>query len=76
MWSQAVSTLISAFRVKTSNNVITIQAYSDYNFSSQIGSDLTYAADNPTKTKRFGLAISPSSYGQGSTINKISIDRN
>jgi hypothetical protein len=66
----------AAFRVKTSGDVITIQAYSDSGMSSQIGSDMTYTATGSTKSTKFGLAIAPSTYSQTSTISKITIDRN
>jgi hypothetical protein len=76
VWSQAVAAVSAAFRVKTSGDVITIQAYSDSGLSTQIGSDLTYTATGSTKSTKFGLAIAPSSYNQTSTINKITINRN
>ena len=76
IWSQAVAAVSAAFRVKTSGDVITIQAYSDSGLTSQIGSDMVYTATGSTKSTKFGLAISPSSYNQTSTVSKITIDRN
>lgn len=76
MWSQVIAAVAAAFRVKTSGDLITIQAYSDSNMATQIGSDLTYTASGAAKSTKFGLAIAPSSYNQVSNISKITIDRN
>lgn len=76
LWSQAVSAVIASFRVKTKGNTLTIKAYSDDNLTNQIDSDMIYEASSPTKTTKFGLSVAPSTYGQGSTITKITIDRN
>jgi len=76
IWSQAIAAISAAFRVKTFGDVITIQAYSDTNMTSQIGSDMTYTATGSVKSTKFGLAIAPSSYNQTTNISKITIDRN
>ena len=74
--SWAISSLAAAFRVKTSGNQITAQAYSNTDFTGQIGSDNVYTATSPVRTKKFGLSIGPSSYNQGTTISKVSITKN
>lgn len=76
LYSWTLSSLAAAFRVKTSGNAITMQAYSDIAMTSQIGSDTTYNASAPTKTKRFGVSIGPSNYNQGTTVSKVIIKRN
>jgi hypothetical protein len=74
--SQAVAAVVASFRVLTKGNNITIKAYSDGGMTSQIGSDIIYTASSPVKTTKFGLSVTPSTYGQGSEIAKITIDRN
>lgn len=76
LYTWTMASLAAAFRVKTSGNSITMQAYSDTGMTSQIGSDTTYNASAPNKTKRFGLSIGPSNYNQGTTISKVIIKRN
>ncbi len=76
LYTWTISSVAAAFRVKTSGNSITTQAYSDTGMTSQIGSDLTYNASSPTKTKRFGLSIGTSNYNQGTSISKVIIKRN
>lgn len=76
VYTWTLASLAAAFRVKTAGNAITMQAYSNSNLTGQIGSDTTYNATSPARTKRFGLSIGPSSYNQGTTISKISITKN
>jgi hypothetical protein len=76
VYTWTLASLAAAFRVKTSGDAITMQAYSNSNLTSQIGSDTTYTASSPAKTKRFGLSIGPSSYNQGSSISNVIIKRN
>lgn len=76
LYSWTLASLAAAFRVKTSGSSITTQAYSDTGMTSQIGSDVTYNASSPTKTKRFGLSIGASGYNQGTSISSVTIKRN
>lgn len=76
IYTWTIASLAAAFRVKTSGDQITVQAYSNADLTSQIGSDLTHNASSPTKTKRFGLSIGPSSYNQGTAISNVIIKRN
>ncbi len=76
IYSWALASLASAFRVKTTGNQITMQAYSDTAMTTQIGSDTNYTPSSPTKTKRFGLSIGPSAYNQGTSISSVIIKRN
>lgn len=71
-----LSSLAAAFRVRTATDQVTIQAFSDTNLTSQIGSNLVYNASSPAKTSRFGISLGPSSFNQGTTISRVTIKRN
>jgi hypothetical protein len=63
-----------SLRVRLSGQEITATPYSDPNQVSQIGENLVYTATGATITAKFGLTISPSIYGQGTTAaSSISI---
>jgi hypothetical protein len=72
----AVSAAVNALRLKTSGTQIEITAYSDTNATSQIDSPITYNATGATPTKKYGLVISPATYGQGTTVGDITINPN
>lgn len=66
-WLVSSAQVIRALKVKLTGNVISTKVYSDSNQVSQIGSDLVYTATGAEVTPKFGLTISPSIYGQGTT---------
>jgi hypothetical protein len=73
-WLVSSAQVIRALKVKLTGNVISTKAYSDANQVAQIGSDLLYTATGAEVSTKFGLVISPSSYGQGTTAaSSISI---
>lgn len=69
------STLAQSLKVITNNNEITVKAYSDPSLVSQIGSDLIYTPTGAAVTTTFGISITPSTYNQGYSIDKIEIKR-
>lgn len=79
MVSSSVSTIASttfnaailSFKAILSGNSITIKAYSDSNWTNQIGSDWINTETSPTKTKRHGIIKSPANYAQGSSIDEF-----
>lgn len=73
-WLVSSAQVIRALKVKLTGNTITTKAYSDANQISQIGNDLVYTATGAEINTKFGLVISPSIYGQGTTAaSSISI---
>jgi hypothetical protein len=73
-WLVSSAQVIRALKVKLTGNNISTKAYSDANQVAQIGSDLLYTATGAEVSTKFGLVISPSSYGQGTTAaSSISI---
>jgi hypothetical protein len=66
-WLVSSAQVIRALKVRLTGNVISTKVYSDSNQVSQIGSDLVYTATGAEITPKFGLIISPSIYGQGTT---------
>jgi hypothetical protein len=66
-WVVSSSQVIRALLVRTNGEQITVKPYSDTNLVSQIGGDLVYTATGAEITPKFGITISPSSYGQGTT---------
>jgi hypothetical protein len=73
-WLVSSAQVIRALKVKLTGNVISTKAYSDSNQVSQIGSDLVFTATGAEVHAKFGLIISPSIYGQGTTAaSSISI---
>lgn len=77
--SWAVSTVqtVRSLRVRLSGNTINVTPFSDGNLVNQVGSTLVYTATGAEVTPpRFGLTISPSTYGQGTTAaSSINITR-
>jgi hypothetical protein len=66
-WLVSSSQVIRSLLVRTNGEQITVKPYSDTNLVSQIGEDLVYTATGAEITPKFGITISPSSYGQGTT---------
>ena len=67
---------MASFRVKTSGNVITAQAFSDAAGTTQIGTDNVYTASSSTQTTKYGIIVTPASYGQGTTLSNVTITKN
>lgn len=76
IYSVASSALANALRLKTSGNQIEVTAYSDTSATSQIDSPITYTATGSTQTKKYGLVVSPATYGQGTTVGEITVNPN
>ena len=74
--SWIVSTVVNSLKVITSGTGITAKPYSDNNLTTQIGSDLTYSANNATITTQFGIVVAPSTYSQGSTTGTFEATSN
>jgi hypothetical protein len=73
-WLVSSAQVIRALKVRLTGNVISTKTYSDANQISQIGEDLVYTATGAEVNPRFGLIISPSTFGQGTTAaSSISI---
>lgn len=68
--------IVNSLRVKTSGDTISAQAYSDVNGEVVEGTEKTYTPSSPTKTKKFGIVITPSSLEQGSSSGGFTIDSN
>lgn len=68
------SSTVQSFKSILSGNSVTISAYSDTNWTTQIGSSNNQSITSPVKTKRHGIIKSTSSYGQGNSINEIRVD--
>ena len=62
---------IVGIRVIVSGNLITVRAYSNTNFSTQVGSDVTHTASSPNKGSGIGIVKAPSSANQGTTIDNF-----
>jgi hypothetical protein len=68
-------TIIQSLRVKTQGNQITVKAYSDPSLVTQVGDDLVYTATGATISTNSGIAITPSDYNQGLSIDSVEIKR-
>ena len=76
IYSAGISALANALRLKTTGNQIEVTAYSDTSATAQIDSPIAYTATGSTQTKKYGLVISPATYGQGTTVGDIEINPN
>lgn len=73
----SASAVIQSFRVKTSSNAITVQAYSDTNLTTQIGATTTYNATTPTLTSKYGISLHTSAANQGYVVaDSVNITKN
>lgn len=70
--------LIGSFRVKTRGNVITAQTYTDSDGLVRQSQEFSHDASSssPNKTNKFGLVITPSTFGQGNSSGGINISSN
>jgi len=67
------SSQIAGIKVTTDGNNVTAQAYSDTNYSSQIGSNLT-AVNTGQKSKDHGIISRASNASQGYTIDEFRVN--
>jgi hypothetical protein len=68
----AIASVAASLRVTTTSaGAITVKAYSGLNQTTQIGTDITYAAGAKTSTN-FGIIVAPSAYAQGNTLDDYS----
>jgi hypothetical protein len=67
------TTNIAGIKVTTSGNTVTALAYSDVNFSSQIGSTLS-TTNTGQKSKEHGIISKASSSSQGYTIDEFRVN--
>ena len=67
------TTAISGIKVTTDGNNVTAQAYSDVNYSSQVGSDLT-TTNSGQKSKDHGIISRASNASQGYTIDEFRVN--
>jgi hypothetical protein len=74
--SWVISGVAQSLRIRTSGDQITVKAYSDPSLVSQIDSDLIYTPTGAAVNSKFGIAIKPSTYNQGYTIDQVVIDKN
>jgi hypothetical protein len=74
--SWALASAANSLRVKTSGTQLTIQAYSDQNLVTQIGSDIVYSPSNVTIETMFGISVKPSNHDQGYSIGDVTISKN
>jgi hypothetical protein len=73
-WLVSSTQVIRALKVRLTGNQISTKAYSDPTQVAQIGEDLVYTATGAEIVPRFGITISPSSYGQGTVAaNSVTI---
>lgn len=64
---------IAGIKVTTDGNSVTAQAYSDVNYSSQVGSDLT-TTNSGQKSKDHGIISRASNASQGYTIDEFRVN--
>lgn len=69
--SVTLSAVAKSIQVVTNGLGITGKAYSDTNFSSQTGSDLTHTATGATPTNMHGIIVTPSTQNQSYTVNNF-----
>lgn len=67
------TTAIAGIKVTTDGNSVTAQAYSDVNYSSQVGSDLT-TTNAGQKSKDHGIISRASNASQGYTIDEFRVN--
>ena len=44
--------------------------------TTQIGTDNVYTASSSTQTTKYGIIVTPASYGQGTTLSNVTITKN
>lgn len=71
--SSAFSSTIASFRAVLSGNNVTIRAYSDSSWASQIGSDWNTNLTSPNKNKAHGIIKSPATFSQSSSIDEFRV---
>jgi hypothetical protein len=76
IFNWTVGSIIRSFRVRTNKDQLTIQAFSDDNHVSKIGSDIIFTPTGVAITPKFGILLKPSSFNQGTSIDGIEITRN
>lgn len=67
------TTAISGIKVTTSGNSVTAQAYSDTNFTNQVGSNIT-GTNTGQKPKEHGIISRGSNNNQGYTIDEVQVN--
>lgn len=73
----AFSAIIKALRIKTFGNRISVEAFSDTAGQTKIDATRVYDTSAETsKTTKFGLLVSPSSYSETKNAKSIKIERN
>ena len=76
-WAMSTASTIASFRVKTSGTNVTVQAYTDANLTTQLGTDQTYNVTGATTTPKYGISLKPSSLSQGYVVGtSVNITRN
>jgi hypothetical protein len=71
----SVPEIVQSLKVKTEGNQITVKPYSDPSLVTQIGDDLVYTATGAVVSTNSGVAITPSDYNQGLSIDSVEIKR-
>lgn len=71
--SQLVASAIGSIRAIISGDSITVRAYSNTDYTSQIGSDIQTTDSTVTKTTNHGIILGPSAYNQGTTIDEVNL---
>lgn len=71
--SSTFSSAIASFKAILSGNNVTVRAYSDSAWTTQIGSDWSTNLASPNKTKAHGIIKAPATYSQGSTIDEFRV---
>lgn len=74
--SWVISSVANSLKVITSGTTITAKPYSDNSLATQIGSDLTYSANNATISTQFGIVVAPSAYSQGNSMSSFEATSN
>lgn len=72
--SSLFTAAVQSFKTILSGSNITVKAYSDTAYSSQIGSDFVMSPTTPNKNKNHGIIKSQSSLNQGSSINEFGVE--
>ena len=67
------TTAITGIKVTTSGNSVTAQAYSDTNFTNQVGSNIS-GTNTGQKPKEHGIISRSSNNNQGYTIDEIQVN--
>jgi len=76
IFNWTVASVIRSLRVKTNKDQITIQAFSDDNHVTKIGSDIIFTPTGVAISPKFGITLKPSAFNQGTAIDGIEITRN